>query len=501
MTTIPRLLADLQARGMTLSLINDQLAWRAPKGALTALDRATLTSRRDDIIAFLAAMSGGLREPIRLNKSQVMMPSLLQNIWWKWYGRPPRQLNQERVPLVNIFHNTSLERIDSAIRQLLARHTTLRTSLHEENDKLCMTLNDSATFTFEFEELDAGYSEAGLKEIAAEFSERQLPLDGKWLLHAKIVKLSPATFVLIFVFHHIIVDAASLLFILTELEALLAPDQPSLPPPVQFTDYAAWEHTWMTDAARKPLIDYWARWLRNQPVLVAPISRRTLDWQPGLKVDYKFSFSLAILRKINTFALSQHTSLFNVFLTAFGMALANWSGAEKFAIRCVGDLRTSLELARIVGYMICSDPVEISAPSDGNFISMLRANEIEYHSALKLRLPTLLRHPVHGQSQGIEDPRHIAATINMFSVRLLGNEDFGQDEASEDSWPPQVTRTQGEPWPILLPSIYLRLIDFGNCLQVSLELNDTLLLPDEQQALLDTFFNVVKECQYTKETA
>ncbi|WP_177313581.1 hypothetical protein, partial [Burkholderia ubonensis] len=49
MTTLPALLSDLQARGIALTLVDGELSFRAPKGALTAADRAALSARRDAI--------------------------------------------------------------------------------------------------------------------------------------------------------------------------------------------------------------------------------------------------------------------------------------------------------------------------------------------------------------------------------------------------------------------------------------------------------------------
>jgi hypothetical protein len=502
MLTIPRLLSDLQAKGVVLSLLNGELNYRAPTGALTPLDREHLSHRREDVVTYLAAMSACLRGPVKPQRSVSMTPSLLQELWWTWYGRPPRQLNQERLPLVKLFRHTSLARIEQVLRQIITRHDTLRTSFREEHGQLLATLNPVETFSFEYEERSGGdyvlaELETQLKAQAAAFSEQQLPLDGQWLIRAKIISISPSDFLVLMVFHHIIVDAASLFLILAELETLLVGDAPpSLSPAAQFIDYAGWERAWMGEAERKPLINYWARWLRNRAPLIAPVSGKSLEWRPGLKIDYKFSFTAAVLRKINAYAVSHSTSLFNVFLTVFGVALARWSGNERFPIRCVGDLRTSPELAPIVGYMVCSDVVEIAASRAGDFVSMLKANEIEYHSSLMLRLPTLLRHPMRTGGQGIEDPRHIAATINMFSIRLPPGEEgltAAQSAVDEGQWPPLVASIPGEPWPILLPSIFLRLIDFGHVLQGSIELNDDLLEPAEQTALIDTFFEVVAE--------
>jgi len=496
MPSIPHLLSELQARRIALNLKDGELAYRAPKGALTPYDRETLSEQRQEIIAYLSAMDARLKSPASLDKSTTLMPSALQEIWWNWYGLPERQLNQERLPMVKLYHNTSYDRVKSAIRQLVSRHDTLRTSFHEEQGQLQITINPPDAFSIEHESYPPTGSdedtERKLRAMAAAFSEEQLSLDGKWLIRARIISLTESDFLLLFVFHHIIVDAASLMLIIAELDKLISgAPMPALPPAIQFTDYAEWERTWLNSADRQPLVDYWKRRLQNQSALIAPDSKQVLSWHPGVKIDYKFSFDSETMRQINAYAVEQKTSLFNVLLTVFGITLARWSGVTRFPIRCVGDLRISPSLAPIIGYLVCSDLVEISVPPENDFPSMLRSNEIEYHSAIMLRMPTLLRHPLPSNAQGIEDPRHIATTMNMFTIRQPGTN--GEEAGTAPVWPPEVTRTSGELWPILLPSIYLRLLDYGDVMQVSLELNDEQLAPGEQQALLDTFFETVAE--------
>jgi len=493
MQSIPQLLADLQAKGIVLSLADGALTYRAPKGALTPKDRETLSTNRKAVIDYLSALAARLKSPIKIEKATHPMPSVLQEIWWNWYGLPDRQLNQERLPMVKLYHNTSYAILETAIQQFITRHDTLRTSFHEAHGQLQVTFNAPETFSIEQEIYKPISSdietETQLRAMAAAFSEKQLPLDGKWLIRAKIISISQSDFLLLFVFHHIIVDAASLMLIIAELDNLITSDSPlSLPPPVaQFTDYAQWEREWLGNTKCQPLLEYWAQRLQHQSALLAPDSKQVLSWRPGVKIDYQFSFDSKVLNKINAYAIEQKTSLFNVILTVFGITLARWSGVARFPIRCIGDLRTSPALAPIIGYLVCSDLVEISVPPEIDFRSMLKSNEIEYHSSLMLRVPTLLRHPLHDEGEGVEDPRHIATTINMFSIR----QPAAGSKQTATSWPPKVTRSSGEPWPILLPSIYLRLLDYGDVLQVSLELNDQQLTPDEQKALLDTFFDSV----------
>ncbi|WP_038182329.1 condensation domain-containing protein [Vibrio rhizosphaerae] len=498
MESIPHLIFNFQNRGIALTLKDGALAYRAPKGTLTNQDKTTLSEHRDEIITYLSALETQLETPVTFEESTEIEPSALQKLWWFWYGVPERQLEQERLPLIKPYRNTSKARVEAAIRQLISRHNILRASFYEDDGYLKITLNDAGSFPIEYQTYTPTGSELEtekeLKELAKAFSEKQLPLNGQWLLRAKIVSLSKEDFLLLFVFNHIIVDAGSIVLIMSELDTLISNALPqTLPPAIQFTDYVIWEKQWLNSADRQPLFNYWNQRLQNLSPLKAPVSKEILSWQSGTKVDYKFIIKGYFLQQIRAYAVAHKTSLFNVFLTTFALALSRWSGISKFPIRCVGNLRTAPSVTPIIGYLVCSDLVEVDIPSDYDFESILKYNEIEYHSAIKLRIPTMLRVPLPSGTtgQGVEDPRHIATGINMFIIRQSDAKQTSETETYE--WPPKVTRSSGEPWPILLPSIYFRLLDFGDSIDVSLELNDEQLSAQEQQALLDTFFATTAE--------
>lgn len=497
MPSIPALIASLQDRGISLSLRNEELTYEAPRGAFTAADRQLLTQRRGDLTAYLAARAAALPGPMKLI-SGPPVPSLIQEQWWDWYGTPVRQLRQERVPLVNLYRQTSTKRLENAVSAVISRHDTLRSRFQAGADGLTVKLNPLAQLNIEQEIFARGAhdKEEGRDELerrVREFCELELPTDGIWLMRIKIIDLCDGDTLLAWVFHHTILDAGAVLLVLRELErAVMNEEVAREPRPAQFTDYALWERAWMADPARRPLTEYWAQWLRNQPGLVLQRQQCCLSWQPGEKVDLRFRLAGGVLQALNACAHRERTSLFLLMLTAFAQALLRWSGQASFALRCVGDLRNTPQLANMVGYLVCSDAVSIRAPADGDFFTLLRAVELDYHSAIQMRLPTLLRHPLKGAGSGVEDPRHIAPTINMFNAR--GHVPAGSaDSADEGVWPPYVARSGKEVWPVLLPTLYLRLIDYGEVLQGSLEINASLLDQGEQDALLQHLFTVLRE--------
>lgn len=50
-----QLLTNLEHRGVVLHIVGDRLKWKAPRGALTELDRQALSAHKTEILAALAA--------------------------------------------------------------------------------------------------------------------------------------------------------------------------------------------------------------------------------------------------------------------------------------------------------------------------------------------------------------------------------------------------------------------------------------------------------------
>ena len=61
--TVARVIAELESRGIVLSLADGEIRYRSPKGALTESDKDALRARRAEITAYLQARNAarGLR--------------------------------------------------------------------------------------------------------------------------------------------------------------------------------------------------------------------------------------------------------------------------------------------------------------------------------------------------------------------------------------------------------------------------------------------------------
>lgn len=86
MTFLPFLIADLEDRGIILSLVDGEIRYRSPKNALTDADREGLRSRREDIIHWLSARDAARALKGLKGTQGPLTVSVGQEMWWRFAG-------------------------------------------------------------------------------------------------------------------------------------------------------------------------------------------------------------------------------------------------------------------------------------------------------------------------------------------------------------------------------------------------------------------------------
>jgi hypothetical protein len=250
-----------------------------------------------------------------------------------------------------------------------------------------------------------------------------------------------------------------------------------------FTTYAAWERAWFDSGAAEPLIAWWRDWLARTPPLTAP-GGGDLAWLPGARVDHPLALPQDLAARIAAKAAEAGATPFAVILAVFAAALARWSGQTRFPIRSIGDLRTTQDLARTIGLLICADAMAVEAPPGGDFSELVRRMAAEYESAVSLRLPT---HPAGTGAGSAEFHERIGATVNYAPADPARSTELrpGETEAAREApWPAAPNRAQRLEWPAPLASIYLRLGETRDGLIGRLEFNEAVVTDEEQAALV-----------------
>jgi len=222
-------------------------------------------------------------------------------------------------------------------------------------------------------------------------------------------------------------------------------------------------------------------------------------WGNGIRIVKNFMIPKRVLDKVRVLAERWKVTPFLIYLTIFSIAIARWSGMDRFALRVLGDKRSSLELSNMVGLMFCADAVEINAPAAWDFETVMRGILAEYDAALALRIPSLHFWAPHCVRPGIEAPDYpnkIPAVFNYYSIgtaRERAEKKAGPDTTAARPWPPDIHTLPAQSWPRRSSPLFLHVIDMEQETGVSLHFYQGVVSPADQDSFTALLFQVFAE--------
>lgn len=177
----------------------------------------------------------------------------------------------------------------AALRSVVQRHQILRTSFPVHDGRPCQQVaSDVAVELAEVDLSAEGDLDGRLDGLLARQDAERFDLDRAPLLRACLYRLDLQRHVLAVTFDHLVCDGPSAYIFLSELtaayDALAAGTAVALRPiPVQYADFAEWQHRWLTEDRLQAQLDYWRRALAGAPVGPAlPLDR--IPAQPGRRL-------------------------------------------------------------------------------------------------------------------------------------------------------------------------------------------------------------------------
>src|SRR5262249_39847759 len=159
--------------------------------------------------------------------------------------------------------------LEKALSEIVNRHEVLRTRIIEIDGEGFQEVASRMTFvlpTIDLSHLPKEQAEAEVQRLSMEDVRQPYNLKEAPLMRVKLLRLSDQEHVLIMNFHHIVCDGSSLVIFYQELaalyEAFLEGKNSNLPSlPVQYADYAVWQHDQLQGGVLKSQLAYWKRQL------------------------------------------------------------------------------------------------------------------------------------------------------------------------------------------------------------------------------------------------
>ncbi|WP_180984584.1 non-ribosomal peptide synthase/polyketide synthase [Paenibacillus sp. F4] len=272
----------------------------------------------------------------------------------------PASITQNRLYVLSSMNNYNMSamllmegelnflRLERALKQLIQRHDTLRTSFEFVDDKLVQRIHDHVDFNLEVMQ---GHGENEARAMMRQFI-RPFDLGKAPLLRAALLQESPQRHWFMFDMHHVISDGVSMSILLNELPALY--EEKTLPAlRIQYKDYAVWQQGDIGSSWMEKQEEYWLKQMSGDiPILGIPVDFERPATRSTSGSTVSFAISSQDVDSLKQISLQAGATLFMVLLAAYKTLLFKYSGQEDIVVGTPIAGRQHHDLQPVVGMFV-----------------------------------------------------------------------------------------------------------------------------------------------------
>lgn len=267
-----------------------------------------------------------------------------------------------------------------ALKALVGRHESLRTSFSWDEGKLYQHIIDFQSFSFEPRYQDVSeqeHAEETAYKILEEVSKHQFKLDEGALFYTHLIKVTEARYVLFLNAHHIIADAWSMHVMARDLLAyyhsftLYDVNEPS-PLKIHYKDYSAWVNKRLETRQSKDELYWHAQFSDELPVLNLPTDLPRPEKQTFVGRKYHFQLERELSQQIEAYCQKHDISLFMLLLAAVDMVLYYYSGEKDIVIGVPVTGRHHQSLENQIGFYVNTLALRLQAKVDAPLVDFVK---------------------------------------------------------------------------------------------------------------------------------
>ncbi|MDT8914691.1 condensation domain-containing protein [Amycolatopsis sp. PS_44_ISF1] len=267
--------------------------------------------------------------------------------------------------------------LHGALAAVTHRHEVLRTRFPVEGDEPYQDIAPDWPGLALDDLSGSGDPVARAREVVAEAAYSTFDLAAGPLLRAKLLRLAATDHVLLITVHHSVFDGASLSVFSGELaeaySAIAGGGRPELgEEPVQYADFAAWQHRYLTDERVAEDLAYWRERLDGlAPVLALPTDRPRPKIASARGGAAGFTVPAATTTALRELARARSASLFLVTFTAFHAVIGRYAGTTDVVLGVPVAGRDRRELENMIGFFAQTLPVRVDCGGEPTFAALL----------------------------------------------------------------------------------------------------------------------------------
>ena len=301
-----------------------------------------------------------LREILRQRAAQSKRYPLSfpqQRLWFLWQLQP--ESSAYNCPgAIRLTGSLDVAALRASLGEVVRRHEMLRTTFPLVDGEPVQSVTPSLEVALPIVDLSGARDREKLAlTVADQQAHRPFDLTRGPLLRTLLLRLSPDEHLMVLIVHHIISDGQSFAILIQELTTLYCAcvegrASPLRELPLQYGNFAQWQHAWLNAQAFAEQMDYWRQQLKNMPTLVLPGSGRSRNDGRRYGEQRWFLFPAELSYRLKSLANKSNVTLFMTLLAGLQTLLYRYTGQSEFAIGSPIANRRHTETEGLIGFFV-----------------------------------------------------------------------------------------------------------------------------------------------------
>lgn len=316
---------------------------------------------------------------VAVPRNRQLRASLAQERMWFWDRVTWPRSFLHNVPLAARLRGPlDVAALRSAFERLVARQESLRTSFMLVGSVVSLRIEDRVDVPLDVVDLSsrpdpwAESEELCLEEARVLFDITRAPP-----LRAKLFRLAEDDHVLMVNAHHIVWDGWSTGLLVHEISThyrrALGVSKPLPDLPVQYADWACWQHQHLSGDRLAYHTAFWQKELSGaRTIHLTPAVSPPEGCVTDRGMTQPFSISPELTKALADLGRKEGATLFMVLLAGLSAVMHGLSGEDDVTIGGLIANRTTSQIDHLIGYFVNTVPIRSRLPHDRPFVEHLR---------------------------------------------------------------------------------------------------------------------------------
>ncbi|MDF5719764.1 MAG: amino acid adenylation domain-containing protein [Rhizonema sp. PD37] len=319
--------------------------------------------------------------PRRSNTGTVPLSFTQQRLWFLHQLEESSSAFYSEPTFLQMLGSLNVVALEQSLNEIVRRHESLRTTFETVEGQPIQVIAPGLTLTLPVVNLchlPETEQQAQVQRLAIEEIQQPFNLEHAPLLRVKLLQLNDQEHLLLFIIHHIVSDGWSLRVLIRELadiyQAFCAGKPSPLPElPIQYADFAVWQHQWLQGEVLKKHLSYWKQQLAGAPpILELPTDRPRPPVQSFRGATITFKLSPELTSRLKSLSQKQGVTLFITLLAAFQTLLYRYSGQEDICVGSPIANRNRKETHGLIGCFVNTIVMRTDLSDNPSFLKLLK---------------------------------------------------------------------------------------------------------------------------------